>query len=105
MDDKWKVWDRDAGYGEVLYKRAVGELPEMESSKKIACVLKKYITKNESVLDVGCGVGHYLKSLRREIGNTFSYLGVDATRHYIDQAKKLLRMMIRAILCSLIFTT
>ena len=88
MDDKWKVWDRDDGYGEVLYKRAVGELPEMESSKKIARVLKKYITKNESVLDVGCGAGHYLKSLRREIGNSFSYLGIDATPDYINQAKK-----------------
>ena len=88
MDDKWKVWDRDDGYGEVLYKRAVGELPEMESSKKIARILKKYITKNESVLDVGCGAGHYLKSLRREIGNSFAYLGIDATPDYINQAKK-----------------
>ena len=88
MDDKWKVWDRDEGYGQVLYKRAVGELPEMESSKKIARVLKKYITNGESVLDVGCGAGHYLKSLRREIGNNFSYTGVDATSNFINQAKK-----------------
>ena len=88
MDDKWKVWDRDEGYGQVLYKRAVGELPEMESSKKIARVLKKYITNGESVLDVGCGAGHYLKSLRREIGNSFSYTGVDATSNFINQAKK-----------------
>lgn len=88
MDNKWKVWDREEGYGEVLYKRAIGELPEMESSKKIARVLKKYVHDGESILDVGCGAGHYLKSLRREIGGDFNYLGVDATSNFINQAKK-----------------
>jgi ubiquinone/menaquinone biosynthesis C-methylase UbiE len=88
MNDKWKVWDGDEGYGEVLYKRATGELPEMESSKKIARVLKRHISDGTSVLDVGCGAGHYLRSLRRECGDSFSYLGVDATKNYIEQAKK-----------------
>jgi ubiquinone/menaquinone biosynthesis C-methylase UbiE len=88
MNDEWKVWDRDEGYGEVLYKRATGDLPEMESSKKIARVLKKYIGDGTSLLDVGCGAGHYLRSLRRECGPGFSYLGVDATKNYIEQAKK-----------------
>lgn len=88
MNEEWKVWDRDEGYGEVLYKRATGELPEMESSKKIARVLSKYISDGTNVLDVGCGAGHYLRSLRRECGHDFSYLGVDATKNYIEQAKK-----------------
>lgn len=88
MSDEWKVWDNDVGYGDVLYKRAVGELPEMESSKKIARVLKKYVTNNQSVLDVGCGAGHYLRSLRREIGDGFQYLGADATAAFLNQARK-----------------
>lgn len=88
MNNEWKVWDADKNYGETLYKRAVGILPEMESSKKIASVAKKYIEKKSNVLDVGCGAGHYLKSLRKECGNEFHYLGVDATENYIAQAKK-----------------
>ncbi|MDH5524793.1 MAG: class I SAM-dependent methyltransferase [Desulfobulbaceae bacterium] len=88
MNNQWKVWDDDKGYGEVLFKRAIGDLPEMESSKKIALVLKKYFEVNNHILDVGCGAGHYLKSLRKEFGANFSYLGVDATQNYIDLAKK-----------------
>jgi ubiquinone/menaquinone biosynthesis C-methylase UbiE len=88
MNDEWKVWDKDEKYGQVLYQRAVGELPEMESSKIIAQVVNKYIIPDAKVLDVGCGAGHYLKSLRRVCGSNFSYLGVDATENYIDQAKK-----------------
>lgn len=89
MPDKWRVWDKEKSYGEVLYKRAVGELPEMESSKKIAVEVKKYIKNNDRVLDVGCGAGHYLRSLRRELSDiSFSYTGLDATNDYIQLAKK-----------------
>jgi ubiquinone/menaquinone biosynthesis C-methylase UbiE len=38
-------------------------------------------------LDVGCGVGHYLRSLKNQIDVPFGYLGVDPTRNYIDRAK------------------
>lgn len=88
MNDKWKVWDSRGSYGEVLYKRAIGELPEMESSKKIAKVLRQEYRPGEKILDVGCGAGHYLRSLRREIGPEFNYTGADATAGYLDLARK-----------------
>ena len=64
------------------------QLPEMESSKALAKILKKQIFENDNVLDVGCGCGHYLKSLLSEIGVPFKYTGVDATNYYIELAKK-----------------
>jgi ubiquinone/menaquinone biosynthesis C-methylase UbiE len=88
MRAEWKVWDQNKSYGEVLYKRAVGELPEMESSKRIAKEVKKFAISGSTILDVGCGAGHYLRSLRRELGDSFSYVGCDATEHYIALAKK-----------------
>ena len=88
MNTVWKVWDRDNAYGELLYKRAVGDLPEMESSKRIARELHKIMNSGETILDVGCGAGHYLRSLRRELGKSFSYVGCDATEQYIDLAKR-----------------
>lgn len=88
MTQKWKVWEEDNEYGELLYKRATGELPEMESSKKIARVIKELDLPNIRILDVGCGAGHYLRSLRRELGDTFEYVGCDATAQYIERAKK-----------------
>lgn len=88
MTQKWKVWEEDNEYGELLYKRATGELPEMESSKKIARVIKELDLPNIRILDVGCGAGHYLRSLRRELGDAFEYVGCDATAQYIERAKK-----------------
>jgi ubiquinone/menaquinone biosynthesis C-methylase UbiE len=88
MNTQWKVWDRNKSYGEVLYKRAVGELPEMESSKRVAKEVKKFAVPGLTILDVGCGAGHYLRSLRRELGESFSYTGCDATEHYIALAKQ-----------------
>jgi ubiquinone/menaquinone biosynthesis C-methylase UbiE len=86
--EKWRVWDKATSYGETLYDRAVGQLPEMESSKAVAKIIKGVFKSDDKILDVGCGAGHYLRSLRRELGGDFSYTGVDATKNYIDLAQK-----------------
>lgn len=86
--DNWRIWDDDKAYGERFFHRIKGELPEMESSKALAKILKKQIYKNYNILDVGCGCGHYLKSLLSEIEIPFNYTGVDATNYYIELAKK-----------------
>jgi hypothetical protein len=33
VDRRGRVWDREIDYGQLLYRRAIGELPEMESAK------------------------------------------------------------------------
>ena len=86
--DRWRVWDLCPDYGDLLYRRAIGDLPEMESSKAVARLVRSWVRGGDSILDVGCGAGHYLRSLLREISAPFSYTGVDATAHYIDLARK-----------------
>ena len=86
--ENWKVWDKDREYGERFYDRIKGDLPEMESSKALAKILKNEIIEGDNILDVGCGCGHYLKSLLTESKTTFNYTGVDATKYYIELAKK-----------------
>jgi ubiquinone/menaquinone biosynthesis C-methylase UbiE len=86
--EQWRVWGAETPYGETLYKRATGELPEMESSKKMAEEVARVFKPGDSVLDVGCGAGHYLRSLRRTLGPDFDYVGVDATQHYVELAEK-----------------
>ncbi len=86
--DAWRIWDERIEYGELLAKRATGELPEMESSKALSRFLKPLIQPNDRILDVGCGAGHYLRSLDKVIDVPFSYTGVDATKGYIELARK-----------------
>jgi len=87
MSGKTKIWDeKHPDFGDILYKRAVGELPEMESSKKIAKIIKGIYKDGDKVLDAGCGAGHYLRSLRREIGPELNYTGSDLNGYYIKQA-------------------
>jgi len=75
-------------YAQVLYKRATGELPEMECSKATAKILVNWVRDGDSILDVGCGVGHYLRSLKNRLNCSFSYTGVDNSPLYIELAEK-----------------
>ena len=72
----------------VYYNRAVGKSPEMEVSKAMAKIVKKYIKKDENVLDVGCATGHFYRSLKREIKKNFYYTGCDPYKIFLDLANK-----------------
>lgn len=86
----WLTHSRSGIYGDLLYKRATGELPEMESSKAAAARLKTVLRPGDRLLDVGCGAGHYLRSLNHVVDVPFDYLGLDATPGYVELAKKAL---------------
>ncbi len=84
----YKLWDQVPHYGDTLYKRATGELDEMESSKSLSRFLKNYYQKGDSVVDIGCGAGHYLRSLRTHLDSDINYTGADATEYYVHLARK-----------------
>ncbi len=84
----WNNWDEEKHYGDLLYKRAIGESDEMESSKAISRVIKGFYKPNMQLLDVGGGPGHYLRSLRNIVDKDISYTGVDPTSYYIELGKK-----------------
>lgn len=88
MSDSWRVWEKEEGYGDLFYNRAIGKLPEMESSKAVAKIVATLAKENDTVMDVGCGAGHYLVSCDASMKVPFSYIGVDATPYYIELAKK-----------------
>jgi len=84
----WKVWDNYNKYAELLYKRAIGEAEEMESAKVFCNILSRYYVAGMSILDVGCGAGHYLRSLKERVDKQINYTGVDSTESHILLAKK-----------------
>jgi len=81
-------WRNRSDYASTFYKRAVGELPEMECSKAAAELLKPHVRAGDKILDVGCGGGHYLRSFRRVIPVPFSNPGPDATPDLPEAGKK-----------------
>jgi ubiquinone/menaquinone biosynthesis C-methylase UbiE len=92
MDTWRKEWlssEEGKAYGELFYKRATGALPEMESSKAAARRASHLLDTNGArIADIGCGAGHYLRSLQSAMKRPFQYVGVDATQQYVDLARK-----------------
>ena len=82
----WRIWSKNDLVEERTYLRAKNELPEMESAKQLREIIKS-IDDKESVLDVGCASGHYLRSIRY-LSNNCKYVGVDATEKYINFARE-----------------
>lgn len=72
---------------QVYYNRAIGKSPEMEVSKALAKLVKKIISKDEKILDVGCACGHYYRSLKKKIKKNFFYTGVDPYSIFLKKAK------------------
>lgn len=78
----------EMSYGRVFYKRAIGELPEMESSKAAGGILHDEVVAGDRILDAACGAGHYLRTMRNMIGHPFSYVGVDQSESYVELARQ-----------------
>ncbi len=91
-DDRWReTWKSETmgkPYGDLFFARATGELPEMESSKAAAHRIAALAKRGDSLLDVGCGGGHYYRSLKDRVRGALRYTGLDATPYYIERARE-----------------
>ena len=85
---EWLSSEEGKAYGELFFKRATGALPEMESSKAAARRAARLLDAGGRIVDVGCGAGHYYRSLRAAMQVPFEYVGVDATPLYIRLARE-----------------
>jgi ubiquinone/menaquinone biosynthesis C-methylase UbiE len=81
-------YEENTANRDIYYKRATGALPEMECSKALAQILANHVKSGQSILDVGCAVGHYYRSLKNQVKVEFKYTGVDPYPILIDKAKE-----------------
>ena len=64
------------------------------SSKEYIKSFNSFITKqiklnkNSRILDIGCGSGHYLRSLKNTITKNFDYVGIDNYQIFLNKAKQ-----------------
>ena len=69
----WQQWGKRPECELTLADRANESLPEMESTKQLVSLVSEVYKPGMRILDVGCNVGHYLKSLRRVLPLQFYY--------------------------------
>ena len=86
-ETNWQYWKEAKYYQQELRQRALGELPEMESAKCVSEHVAEVFQPGDSVLDAGCGAGHYLLSLRKCLRGDFAYTGVDITPQHVADAQ------------------
>ena len=72
---------------QIYYRRAIGKLPEQESSKIIAKKVKLICKKNFNILDVGAGCGQDYRSLKKKIKYPFFYTGIDPNKLFVSKGK------------------
>lgn len=85
----WQYWEKSGYYQEELRRRALGDLPEMESAKQISRLVANVFEPGDRILDAGCGTGHYLNSLTPLLGGPFEYTGLDITPQHIAAAREI----------------
>jgi SAM-dependent methyltransferase len=70
------------------YARAIGEIPEMESSKAMATFIAKEYSPGDSIADIGCSSGHYLRSIKNALAkDEIDYTGVEFHELLFSRAK------------------
>ncbi len=88
-DSNYVAYAEHVQLADVHYARAVGEMPEMDCQIEAARIVNGLVASpGASICDVGCGAGHYQRSLRKQIDRTFTYCGFERHDIFIERARK-----------------
>lgn len=87
----WNYWTERSYYHRELKDRAKGLKREMEAAKQISQLIFDKAKSYSSILDVGCGTGHFILSLEKRLKKEFRYLGVDITEQHITDGRDIFK--------------
>lgn len=79
------LWERANLVNRLMERRASGELPEMEASAFLAKAIGAEYREGETLLDAGCGAGHFLRSFRFLPERL--YTGVDVSPSLVEAGR------------------
>lgn len=85
----YDIWRHSKAVHDLYERRARNEVEEMTCAAQAAEILADMARPGESVLDAGCGAGHFFHSLKaRELA--LLYLGFDANAEFIAMGRSAL---------------
>lgn len=87
--ENWNYWTERSYYQNELRDRAKGLKSEMESAKQVANIILDKAKSYQSILDAGCGTGHFILSFEKKLKNNFQYQGIDITEQHIKDATEI----------------
>lgn len=87
MKDWQTLWDRSPIYRQTLEKRITGQMPPMEANTYIATALRHAYRDGDTVLDAGCGAGHFLR-LFTEFVPQEKITGLDVSPNLLSMAQQ-----------------
>jgi SAM-dependent methyltransferase len=70
-----EIWGHAPKYLESCDRRSSGQAPEMDCVRQLVEILRSRVAPGSTLLDAGCGPGHYYISLREL---DFEYYGIDS---------------------------
>lgn len=82
----WNPWANDRHTFDLYRRRCRGEAEEMTCAAQAARILQPVIVPGETLLDAGCGGGHYYWSFSNR-AIPIEYSGLDYTPEMIDLAR------------------
>jgi hypothetical protein len=87
-DTKLNIWEHSKGLLELCRRRAMAEVPEMDSAAQGAGILSSLgLAQGTPLLDGGCAAGHFIHSLiKRDL--RFDYHGIDHSPSFIEAGKE-----------------
>jgi SAM-dependent methyltransferase len=86
-DPELSIWDHSKGLEGLLKRRALDLEPEMDCAAQAAEILGSLgLPPGSRLLDLGCGAGHFLHSLRRR-GIDLDYRGLDSSPAAVSVGK------------------
>lgn len=86
----WKthsIWDHSTQVRDLYEKRCRKQVEEMTAHRQAALLLQPLVTKNDDLLDVGCGSGYFFHALQK-YNIPVNYYGVDASDILVEIGRR-----------------
>lgn len=85
------IMDKKDIYSPIIYnnKCIYDQKNRLKTYNEKVILMSKYISRTDSVIDIGCNIGFFLTEIKKNLNSDVDYLGVDNDEFFIELAKQI----------------